>query len=180
LARAQYLEATLFMSNYLLNSQGDRVAMANSVEGRFPFLDHRVVEFSTRLPARLKLRGLTEKYLLKQLARELLPAEIWQRPKRPYRAPIHRSFFNESKQDYVRELLSGRQIKAAGLFNPAAVDQLVARIDRGVPIGETDDMALAGILSAQLLHRQFVECFKIPAPISEKDKIKVCVGPDLS
>jgi asparagine synthase (glutamine-hydrolysing) len=180
LAKAQYLEATLFMSNYLLNSQGDRVAMANSVEGRFPFLDYRVVEFSTRLPARLKLRGLTEKYLLKQLARELLPAEIWQRPKRPYRAPIHRSFFNESKQDYVRELLSGRQIKATGLFNPAAVDQLVARIERGVPIGETDDMALAGILSAQLLHRQFVECFKIPAPISEKDKIKVCAGPDLS
>src|SRR5258708_12033266 len=105
---------------------GRGVPRAIWVEGVFPFLDYRWVEFSPRLPSRLKLRGLTEKYLLKQFARDLLPAEIWQRPKRPYRAPIHRSFFNESKQDYVRELLSSRQIKAAGLFQPAMIDQLVA------------------------------------------------------
>ena len=53
-------------------------------KGRFPFLDHRVVEFCNRLPPRLKLRGLTEKYLLKRLSRRWLPEEIWRRPKRPY------------------------------------------------------------------------------------------------
>ncbi|HXJ55473.1 MAG TPA: asparagine synthase-related protein, partial [Verrucomicrobiae bacterium] len=73
----------------------DRVAMAHSVEGRFPFLDYRVVEFCSRLPADLKLRGLTEKYLLKKLGERWLPQEIWRRRKRPYRAPIHRSFFNQ-------------------------------------------------------------------------------------
>jgi asparagine synthase (glutamine-hydrolysing) len=93
LAQAQYLEISVFMAEYLLSSQGDRVGMAHSVEGRFPFLDHRVVEFCNQLPPHLKLRGLTEKYLLKQAVRDLLPEEIWRRPKRPYRAPIHRSFF---------------------------------------------------------------------------------------
>ena len=92
LQRAQYVEVTSFLSPYLLSSQGDRMAMAHAVEGRFPFLDYRIVEFCSRLPARLKLRGLTEKYLLKQLGREWLPEDVWQRPKRPYRAPIHRCF----------------------------------------------------------------------------------------
>jgi asparagine synthase (glutamine-hydrolysing) len=59
----------LFLSNYLLSSQGDRMAMANSVEGRYPFLDHRVIEFASRLPAKLKLNGLNEKYILKKAAR---------------------------------------------------------------------------------------------------------------
>ena len=69
-----------------------------------------MVEFCNRLPPDLKLHGLTEKYLLRKLAQEWLPQEIWQRPKRPYRAPIHRSFINEATPDYVRELLSPKQI----------------------------------------------------------------------
>jgi len=176
LARAQFLEIKLFMSNYLLNSQGDRVAMAHSVEGRFPFLDCRVVEFSARLPARLKLRAMTEKYLLRVLGREYLPSEIAERPKRPYRAPIHRSFFNDSALDYVAELLSEAGLQAAGLFKPAAVQQLVRRIKEGGAIGETDDMALAGILSTQLLHYQFVQNFEVPPSLGPGSKIKFCGG----
>ena len=97
LAQAQYLEMSVFLSQYLLSSQGDRMLMAHSVEGRFPFLDHRVVEFCNSLPPRMKLRGLTEKWLLKQFGRQLVPTDIWQRPKQPYRAPIHRSFFNRRR-----------------------------------------------------------------------------------
>ena len=92
LSRAQWLEAKIFLAQYLLSSQGDRPAMAHSVEGRYPFLDFRLVEFCNKLPSELKLFGLKEKYLLKKLARKLLPEEIGQRPKRPYRAPIHGSF----------------------------------------------------------------------------------------
>src|SRR5688572_7959258 len=156
LEQAQALEITIFLSHYLLSSQGDRPAMAHSVEGRFPFLDYRVVEFCTNLPSRLKLNGLTEKYLLRQVAKEWLPAEILARVKRPYRAPIHKSFFNEAKLDYVRELLQPEAIRSAGLFNPAAVSQLVMKIDQGRPLGETDDMALVGIISTQLVHEQFI------------------------
>lgn len=174
LAQAQFLEITVFLSQYLLSSQGDRMGMAHSIEGRFPFLDCRLVEFCNRLPARLKLRGLTEKFLLKQLGRRWLPDLIWQRPKRPYRAPIHRSFFHGAPADYVLELLSPKQVAATGLFKPQAVDQLVQKVRRGSPLGETDDMALAGILSTQLVHQQFIERFTPGAPISERDRVKVC------
>jgi asparagine synthase (glutamine-hydrolysing) len=66
LARDQYVEAKSLLAGYLLSSQGDRVAMANSIEGRFPYLDHRVIEFANRLPPSFKIRGLTEKYLLRR------------------------------------------------------------------------------------------------------------------
>jgi asparagine synthase (glutamine-hydrolysing) len=149
------------------------MGMAHSVEGRFPFLDHRVIEFCTRLPSRLKLRALKEKYLLRELAREWLPDEILSRGKRPYRAPIHRSFFNDATPDYLGELLSPERLKSAGLFKPAAVSQLVRKVEQGLPVGETDDMALAGIISGQLLHHHFVANFRKPPPISERDCVKV-------
>jgi asparagine synthase (glutamine-hydrolysing) len=136
-----------------------------------------VVEFCNRLPARLKLRGLKEKYLLKKLAREWLPPVIWTRRKRPYRAPIHRSFFNEATPDYVRELLSPEGLKATGYFKPAAVSQLVKKIAAGQPVGETDDMALAGIISTQLVHQQFITRFTMPPPLSDQDSVRVCRAP---
>jgi asparagine synthase (glutamine-hydrolysing) len=174
LERAQYLEITIFMSEYLLSSQGDRVAMAHSVEGRFPFLDCRLVEYCNQLPASLKLRGLTEKYLLKQCAKKWLPDAIWQRPKRPYRAPIHRSFFNDATPEYVSDLLSPESLRETGLFTPVAVGRLVDKLKRGAAVGETDDMALAGILSSQLVHFHFVKHFRKPPPLDERDDVKVC------
>ncbi len=175
LARAQHLEISLFLSQYLLSSQGDRMAMGHSVEGRFPFLDFRVVEFCNRLPSRLKMRGLQEKWLLKRAALPWLPEAIWRRPKRPYRAPIHRSFFNPAAPEYVRELLAPPALRAAGLFAPAPVEQLVRKIEQGAALGETDDMALVGILSTQLLHHRFVRDFRCPPPLSENDRIKVAI-----
>jgi asparagine synthase (glutamine-hydrolysing) len=176
LAQAQYLEIKIFLSQYLLCSQGDRMAMAHSVEGRFPFLDHRLVAFCNQLAPRFKLRGLREKWLLKKLGREWLPPEVWQRPKRPYRAPIHRCFFHPAAPDYVRELLSAPSLKQAGYFKPEAVHQLVERVQSGAAIGETDDMAIAGILSTQLVHHHFINHFRKPPPLGEADNLKVCTG----
>ncbi|CAG7856008.1 partial asparagine synthase (glutamine-hydrolysing), partial [biofilm metagenome] len=174
LQQAQYLEIHFFLSQYLLSSQGDRVAMANSVEGRYPFLDVRLVEWSNRLPVNLKMHGLEEKYLLRMVGKDCLPPEIWQRVKRPYRAPIHRSFFHAHEPAYVREMLSEESVRKVGLFQPAAVRQLVEKVSSGKPLGETDDMALAGILSAQLLHYRFSENFPVTQPIGDGDDIKVC------
>jgi len=172
LAQAQYLEITIFLSQYLLSSQGDRPAMAHSVEGRFPFLDYRVVEFCNHLPANLKLRGMTEKWLLKQLGRKLVPPEIWQRPKRPYRAPIHRSFFNANTPEYVYDLLSNESLQASGLFNVSAVRQLVRKASGGARLSEVEDMAVAGVLSTQLVYQQFIKGFKL-VPIREHPRQKV-------
>ncbi len=172
LAQAQYLEITVFLSQYLLSSQGDRVAMAHSVEGRFPFLDVRMVEFCNRLDSRLKLRGLTEKWVLKEAARPWLPDLIRRRPKRPYRAPIYRSFFNNRTPEYVRELLDPSALAESGLFRPWAVRQLVAKIESGGTVGETDDMALAGILSTQLVHHLFVKQFRRPPPLDAGGRLR--------
>ena len=177
LARAQYLEIQTFLSPYLLSSQGDRMAMAHSVEGRFPFLDRRVIEFCNQLPAKFKLHRLTDKYLLRKLGARWLPEEIWRRRKRPYRAPIYRSFFDQPNLEYVRELLSPAPLQRAGLFKAGAVNQLVRKIEAGRSLGETDDMALVGILSTQLLHHQFISAFNLPPALANEDGVKVCYGP---
>jgi asparagine synthase (glutamine-hydrolysing) len=180
LARAQYLEVSIFMAEYLLSSQGDRVAMAHSVEGRFPFLDHRVVQFCNRLPPPFKLRGLDEKHLLKRAVRDLLPEAIWHRPKRPYRAPIHRSFFPDGQPlDWVAEALSPACVREAGYFAPPAVAALRAKLDRFGALGETDDMALAGLLSTQLVHQQFVAGFQPRTTLNPRDDVKVVIRRNL-
>jgi len=152
LSQAQYLEILTFLQPYLLSSQGDRPAMGNSVEGRYPFLDYRVVEFCNRLPAHLKLNGLNEKYLLRKLGRKLLPDEIWKRPKRPYRAPIQHSFFPQNKKlDYVQELLGPAAVQQTGFFNPLAVEKLLTKASSSTLLSEMEEMALVGVLSTQLV-----------------------------
>jgi asparagine synthase (glutamine-hydrolysing) len=159
-SQAQHLEATGLLPGYILSSQGDRMAMAHSVEGRFPFLDYRVVEFAATIPPRLKMKVLNEKYILKRAAGQLVPPSVRTRPKQPYRAPDARSFFDPrtgtARHAYVDELLSRARIQKDGLFNPLAVQNLVAKARKGRVIGAKDNMALVGILSTQLLVDQFV------------------------
>lgn len=157
LAQAQYLEIVTFMSTYLLSSQGDRPSMAHSVEGRYPFLDYRVIEFCNKLPDGFKLRGFNEKYLLRKFASTLIPAEIWKRNKRPYRAPIHKSFFGTDGQAYVDELLSDSQITLSGIFNSVAVKKLVDKARKEPQLSEIEEMALVGIISTQLVEYQFIK-----------------------
>ncbi len=174
LAQAQYLEITVFMAEYLLSSQGDRVGMAHSVEGRFPFLDYRVVEFCNRLPPEYKLSGLDEKHVLKRAVRDLLPENIWNRPKRPYRAPIHKSFFENGRPlDWVAEAIAPDRLAAAGCFNPTAVAALTGKLAKNGHLSESDDMALAGLLSTQVLHQRFVANFQPGVPVNGRDDVKV-------
>lgn len=158
LDRDQAVEAASLMSSYLLSSQGDRMAMAASIEARFPFLDPRVVTFGARLPPRLKMRGLIEKMLLKKaFARELPPA-ITRRPKQPYRVPDSASFFDNGRPlPWVAELLDAQSIDAAGLLDATAVGKLTAKCAAGRAIGFGDNMAFMGVLSTMLLHRQFIQ-----------------------
>ena len=154
LSQAQYLESAFLLPGYILSSQGDRVAMAHAVEGRFPFLDHRVVEFAARIPPRMKLRGLREKHILRRALGRHVPAAVTERPKQPYRAPESESFCGAGAPEYVRELMSPGAIARSGYFDPAAVDKLAAKCRAGGPIGAGDNMAFVGILSTQLIERQ--------------------------
>ncbi len=157
MGRDQYIEAHTLMTGYLLCSQGDRMAMAHSVEGRFPFLDHRVIEFANRLPPQLKLRGLAEKYLLRKSMRGLLPESVRSRVKQPYRAPDSASFFEGGRPvDYVAHLFAPASIASAGYFDPAATAKLYEKCRAGRAIGFADNISFVAILSTMLLHEQFV------------------------
>ena len=166
MARAQYIETGNLLPGYILSSQGDRMAMANSVEGRFPFLDHRVVEFASRLPLHYKIRGLNEKHILKKAMKEYLPENIVKRTKQPYLAPDGKSFFRDGKAvDYVEELLSESCLADYGYFNPRPVRLLYNKFLKGGAIGFKDNMALVGILSTQLLHNRFIKDFRCDVAI---------------
>jgi asparagine synthase (glutamine-hydrolysing) len=164
LCQAQYLETTCLLPGYILSTQGDRVAMGHSVEGRYPFLDHRVVEFAASLPPRFKMKGLNEKYILKKAAADLIPDSIRERPKQPYRAPDAKSFFDPERGaarfEYVREMLSRRRLEESGLFHPPAVEKFVDKAAKGQAVGVRDNMALVGILSTQLVMQQFIHHFR--------------------
>ena len=162
-SQAQYLETMYLLPGYILSSQGDRMAMAHSVEGRFPFLDYRVVEFAARIPPRLKMKVLNEKYILKRAVGDLVPLSIKKRAKQPYRAPEAKSFFGGdtrvARHEYVDELLSAKRIQKDGIFNPVSVQNLVEKAKRGQTVGIKDNMALVGILSTQLMIDQFINNF---------------------
>lgn len=157
-ARAQWLEMTTLLPGYILSSQGDRMLMANSVEGRFPFLDRDIVALAGQLPARHKLLGLDEKHILKEAFRDLLPEEILTRPKQPYRAPDAASFFGDRGPDWVAEVTSPSEVSAAGVFQPEFVTALMAKCRRtgGVRMSNSDNMRVVAVLSTQLVHRQLI------------------------
>jgi asparagine synthase (glutamine-hydrolysing) len=157
--QAQYLETMFLLPGYILSSQGDRVALANSVEARHPFLDYRVIEFAAALPPQLKMKVLNEKYILKRAFGHLLPPSIVARPKQPYRAPDGKSFFGGHADDYVLELLSPARVADDGIFSAPAVNKLVEKFREGRALGVKDDMALVGILSTQLVLERFIHHF---------------------
>ena len=159
-SQSQYLETKYLLPGYILSSQGDRMAMAHSIESRFPFLDHRVVEFASKLPASLKMKVLNEKYLLKRCAKGLIPPSIANRHKQPYRAPEACSFLEPAARAYLDDLLSPEQIRRDGIFDAPAVTMLVNKFRKGAAIGTKDNMGLVGIISTQLLIHHFINHFE--------------------
>jgi asparagine synthase (glutamine-hydrolysing) len=158
LCRDQYIEAKTLLSGYLLSSQGDRVAMANSVEGRFPFLDYRVIEFASQLPVRFKLAGLTEKFLLRRAFADLLPPSIARRTKQPYRAPDSQSFFSDGAPlPWVAALFDRAALRRTGYFDPEPTRRLYEKCRANRALGFADNMAFVGILSTLLVHELFIE-----------------------
>ena len=160
-SQAQFLEMDVFLSNYLLSSQGDRVGMSHSIELRLPFLDYRVIEFAAKLPAHWKIKGLNEKYILKEAFKGLVPENIRNRAKQPYRAPIREAFWTDEPGSYIADMLSAKRITDSGYFDAKKVGLLSRRFQREAKqvANEGQNMALIGILSTQLLHQQFIEDF---------------------
>jgi asparagine synthase (glutamine-hydrolysing) len=153
--QAEYLETMYLLPGYILSSQGDRMAMASGVEGRYPFLDYRVVEFGAKLSPMLKMKVLDEKHLLRRVAKGLVPESIRRRRKQPYRAPDGKSFIS-GKRSHFDDILSFDNVQNAGVFNARAVTALLAKFASGRPTSTKDNMAILGILSTQMAIEMFI------------------------
>ena len=165
LRRAQDIEMRTFLSSYLLSCQGDRVAMANGVEVRYPFLDPDVIDFCARLPDRFKLLGLRDKLVLRRLASRSLPNAIWRRPKRPYRAPTAPAIAGTGGP--IDWLLDDEAINRFGLLDPGATRRLVDKARRNSSSSEREGMALVGVATLQLLAQAFGPEFRERAAEAE-------------
>ena len=156
LNQAQYLEIKLLLAGYLLCSQGERMTMAHSVEGRYPFLDHNVAQLSCRIDPKLKMQGLKEKYVLKRAYERDLPAEIFSRTKQPYGAPNKESFFHEGvPRVAIREYLDAGGSQSAALFDKKAVETLISKCASAGKLGFRDNSAFMGILSSRIIAQSF-------------------------
>jgi asparagine synthase (glutamine-hydrolysing) len=165
LNRAQYLEATLLLPGYLLSSQGERMLMANSVEGRYPFLDPDLIALSTQIEPRLLMAGLREKFVLKRAVEDLVPPAIRRRTKQPYRAPHLNPLQTSGRHtELLRALLSPALLQAYGYFDSDKVSWLLRKTAPQLLLSETDSMALSAVLSTQYLHHRFIAGFEsVPA-----------------
>ncbi|VFQ44451.1 asparagine synthase (glutamine-hydrolyzing) [Desulfoluna butyratoxydans] len=155
LQKNQFMEMKTLLSGYLLSSQGDRMSLAHSVEGRYPFLDHRVVEALFYFKDRFKLRGFSQKYLLGKTYGHHLPDAIVNRPKKPYTAPDLKSFFHGGGlSEQAAHFLSPEMLREYGVFDETMVERLVNKFNRQIPaeIGYRDNMLITFILSCQMTH----------------------------
>ncbi|MFB6320142.1 asparagine synthase (glutamine-hydrolyzing) [Saccharicrinis sp. FJH54] len=153
LQKNQYLEIRSLLTGYLLSSQGDRMSLAHSVEGRYPFLDHRVIDMLFTLNEGFKLKGFNQKYLLKKAFASKIPESILNRPKRPYMSPDLKSFIRNGKlTDNAAFFMNDILIKDYQIFNPKWVTRFLKKFENGVPenIGYRDNMIITFILSAQI------------------------------
>jgi asparagine synthase (glutamine-hydrolysing) len=124
LHKRAYIDYKLRLVDHLISDHGDRMALANSVEVRYPFLDKDLVEFSTRLPPQLKLKDYTEKYILKKMAGRFVPKKVVEREKFGFVAPGS-PYLIQRDIEYINDLLSGETIRKQGFFDPAEIQRLV-------------------------------------------------------
>ena len=170
LCRDQWLEMRTLLSGYILSAQGDRMLMANSVEGRFPFLDCDFVEFANFLPSRYKLFALQEKFLLKKSFADLIPDSIINRPKQPYRAPDAQCFFNNEKTSWLQDFVSKDILKRAGIFNTNVIEKMLKKCNqvKGENMSNTDNMRIVALFSSMITYHHFIEN---DGGLNEKEKL---------
>jgi len=159
LHRGLYMSGRIHLPGLLLQAKGDRIAMANSVETRYPFLDERVFDFLAKLHPSYKLRRLTDKWLLRKVAERRLPKSIAWRSKAMFRAPFD-SFHGENVPPFVDQLLSEEALKRTGYFNVQAVQhwrQAFRTLGRRNPNRLSIEMGLAGVIATQLWHQTYID-----------------------
>jgi asparagine synthase (glutamine-hydrolysing) len=159
LNQSLYVGYKVMLAGLLLLGKGDRVAMHSSVETRYPLLDDDVIAFCASIAPEYKLRGLTDKWLLRRVAARTLPAQIANRPKTMFRASRSAALLGQQRPPWVDQLLSPESIKATGWFDPKGVARECAahtRWSRITPKGIIMDLSLTCVIATQLWHHLFL------------------------
>jgi asparagine synthase (glutamine-hydrolysing) len=165
------------LAGLLMISKGDRIAMNASVESRYPYLDDDVIHFCAGIAPEYKLHGMTEKWILRQVAARILPARIANRPKTMFRASLAQTFLGPQRPPWVDQLLSPESLRRTGYFDVASVlhqRSLQTILPRLTPARFIFDVALTCVASTQLWHHIFLggnlcdlPTWQPPIPVTE-------------
>jgi asparagine synthase (glutamine-hydrolysing) len=172
LDRAQYVWIKTMLEGQILTWGGDRVDMANAMEARPPFLDHHLAEYAAQLPPSMRIHGRTEKYVLREAMKGLLPETLYKREKFAFMAPPAHT--DPRKWAAMKALadrhLNPESIEAAGLLDAEGVKALFKLHESPDTSGATQtqlDAVINHMIGVQVLHEQFVAT-DIPALARKK------------
>ena len=153
-----YLWSKTALPGYILTLLGDRMEMAHSVEGRVPFLDHKVAEFLFKTPVNLKIRGLTEKYILREAARDVLTDRVYRRQKHPFLSPPDAQGRPSRMTALIQDTLRSRTVESIPFFKASAVRELADQLDTMSPAERGRiDTDLMSVISAVFMHERLVQ-----------------------
>ena len=153
--QSMYLFSKTFFPNYVLTLLGDRMEMAHSVEGRVPFLDHELVELAVKMPVAYKIKGLTEKYVLREAARDVLTDSLYKRQKHPFQAPPSTLNVDDPLYTFVQDTLRSG-IDSLPFYNKSHLLAILDKIPHMTQAQKTGvDAALMVVVSSVILNRHF-------------------------
>ena len=150
-----YLWGQAVLSNFILVMLADRMEMAHSIEGRVPFLDHKVAEFCAGLPVHHKIRGLREKWVLREACRDVLIPAVYDRPKHPFMSPPAKET-GDAMAGFVADVVHSKALDGQPFYDPRAVRGLQARLKDMAPADRAvAEAPLLSAVSTALLHQRF-------------------------
>jgi len=156
LHQSLYLWSKTVMASYILTMLGDRMEMAHSIEGRVPFLDHKLVELIVRQPVNQKIHGMTEKYVLREAVKDVITAQVYRRQKHPFLSPPATLNPDDIFHDYVQEILRGKTFASLPFFSQKRVVELLDRMpSMDVGARTANDQILMILVSMCVLHEKF-------------------------
>ena len=156
LHQSLYLWSKTVMAGYILTMLGDRMEMAHSIEGRVPFLDHKLVELICSQPVNQKIRGMTEKYVLREAVKDVITDTVYRRQKHPFLSPPATLNPDETFSTYVQDMLRGPILKSLPFFDQKEVVALLDRLpEMDVGARTANDQILMLLVSMCVLHQRF-------------------------
>jgi len=156
LHQSLYLWSKTVMAGYILTMLGDRMEMGHSIEGRVPFLDHKVVELIASQPVNQKVRGMTEKFVLREAVKDVITDTVYRRQKHPFLSPPATLNPDDSFQTFVQDMLRGETLRSIPFFDQKETVALLDRLPQmDVGARTAYDQVLMFMVSLCVLHERF-------------------------